>query len=80
MLPLVWPGYFPKSCGVYEPWQLADFLKTPHGLRPLGHVADDEGHQMLRASLTEEEKVREDTRNLLLLKWTNELLLEDGEP
>ena len=33
---------------------------------------------MLRASLTDEEKVKEDTRNLLLLEWAKELLLEEA--
>ena len=45
----------------------------------LGHSADDEAHRMLRADL-EEEQVREDARNLMLLEWAKELLLdEDGD-
>jgi hypothetical protein len=73
------PTFVSEIKAIFEPWQLADFLTTPRRLGPLGHTADDEGHRMLRASLTEDEKVREDTRNLLLLEWAKELLLEDGE-
>jgi hypothetical protein len=74
------PTFVTEINEIFEPWRLADFLNTPRRLGALGHTADDEGHRMLLASLTEEEKVREDTRNLLLLEWAKELLLEDGEP
>ncbi|OYV84693.1 MAG: hypothetical protein B7Z73_14955 [Planctomycetia bacterium 21-64-5] len=74
------PTFVVEIKNLFEPWQLADFLNTPRRLGSMGHCIDEEGHRMLRASLTEEEKVREDTRNLLLLEWAKELLLEDGEP
>lgn len=73
------PTFVSEIKAIFEPWQLADFLNTPRRLGPLGHGIDEKGHRMLRASLTEEEKLREDTRNLLLLEWAKELLLEDGD-
>ena len=47
--------------------------------RPLGHIASEEAHRMFRDELDEELRVREDARNLTLLEWAKELLLdEDG--
>jgi hypothetical protein len=34
---------------------------------------------MFRAALKEEQRVREDARNLMLLEWAKELLLEETE-
>jgi hypothetical protein len=63
---------------MFEPWQLAEFLNTPRRLGALGHTADDEGHRMLRESMEESERIQEDARNLTLLEWARELLLEEG--
>ena len=61
---------------IFEAWQLAQFLNTPRRLRALGHVSTEEGHRMLRAEWEEEERIRDDARNLMLLEWAKELLLE----
>jgi hypothetical protein len=60
---------------LFEPSQLNGFLNTPRRLGTLGHVADDETHRMLRAELEDEQRVREDARNLILLEWAKELLV-----
>lgn len=62
---------------LFEPWQISEFLNTPRRLGALGHVADDETHRMLREGLEESERIQEDARNLLLLEWAKELLLEE---
>jgi len=43
----------------------------------LGHTASEEAHRMFREALEEHEKVREDARNLMLLDWAKDLLLEE---
>jgi hypothetical protein len=63
---------------LFEPFQLTEYLNTPRRLEALGHVASDESHQMFREALDESEKAREDARNLTLLEWAKELLLEEG--
>ena len=73
------PAFVDEIKALFEPWQLAAFLNTPRRLGALGHTADDEGHRMLRAALDESEKNREDARNLMLLEWARELLLDEGE-
>lgn len=73
------PTFVSEIKAIFEAWQLADFLNTPRRLGAMGHCIDEEGQRMLRASLTDEEKVRQDTRNLLLLEWAKELLLENGD-
>ena len=67
------------SLSVFEPFQLAEFLNTPRRLGALGHASTEEGHRALRAEWTEEERLREDARNLRLLEWAKELLLEEDE-
>lgn len=73
------PSFVAEIKELFEPWQLADFLDTPRRLGALGHVTDDEGHRMLREGMDESEKAREDARNLLLLEWAKELLLDMAE-
>jgi len=73
------PSFVTEIQALFEPWRLAQFLKTPRRLGALGHAADDEGHRMLRASLDESEKAREDARNLLLLETATELLLGESD-
>jgi hypothetical protein len=64
---------------LFELWQLAEFLDTPRRLGPLGHTVDEEGYRMLRAEWEEEDRLRDDARNLILLEWAKELLLESEE-
>jgi hypothetical protein len=74
------PAFVTEIKEMFEPWQLAEYLNTPRRLGALGHTADDEGHRLLREGLEKEEQVREDARNLMLLEWAKELLLEeDGD-
>lgn len=65
---------------LFERWRLAEFLDTPRPLGPLGHTVGEEGYRMLRAEWEEEERIRDDARNLMLLEWARELLLEETEP
>jgi hypothetical protein len=51
----------------FEPFQLAEFLNTPRRLGTLVPVASEEAHRMFRDELDEEQQVREDARNLMLL-------------
>lgn len=71
------PAFVAEINALFEPFQLAEFLNTPRRLGALGHTADDEGHRLLREALDESEKAREDARNLTLLEWARELLLEE---
>jgi len=71
------PAFVAEIKAMFEPWQLADFLNTPRRLGALGHVADEEAHRMFRAELGEEQRLREDARNLMMLEWAKELLLEE---
>ncbi|MGA8348743.1 MAG: hypothetical protein ACXWPK_09230 [Isosphaeraceae bacterium] len=71
------PAFVSEIKALYEPWQLAEFLNTPRRLGALGHTASEEAHRMFREALEEHEKVREDARNLILLDWAKELLLEE---
>jgi hypothetical protein len=73
------PAFVAEIKALFEPLQLAEFLNTPRRLGALGHVASDEAHRMFREALDESEKAREDARNLTLLEWARELLLEEGE-
>lgn len=70
------PVFAAEIRAMFEPWQLAEYLNIPRRLGVLGHTADDEGHRLLREALDESEKAREDARNLTLLEWAKELLLE----
>jgi hypothetical protein len=63
---------------LFEPLQLAEFLNTPRRLGALGHVATEKAHQLFREQLDEQQRVREDARNLTLLEWARELLLDEG--
>ncbi len=72
------PDFVTEIKEVFEPWQLAEFLDTPRRLGALGHASTDEGHRMLREALDESAKTREDARNLALLEWAKDLLLNDG--
>lgn len=73
------PAFVAEIKDIFEPWQLAEYLDTPSRLGALGHVADDEGHRLLRSQAEPEDLVREDARNLRLLEWAKELLLEPQE-
>ena len=73
------PAFVTGIKALFEHWQLADFLNTPRRLGALGHASTEEGHRMLRAEWTEEERIREDARNLMLLEWAKELLLDEAE-
>ena len=74
------PDYVAEILAIFEPHQLAEYLETPRRLGALGHTANEEAHQMLRAELDDSEKAREDARNLLLLEWAKELLLDERRP
>ena len=69
------PLFIAEIKKLFEPWKIAEFLETPRRLGALGHVADDEGHEMFRKQVDEADNVREDARNLRLLEWARELLL-----
>ena len=71
------PNFIAEIKNMFEAWQIAGFLETPQRLSALGHTADEEGHKALRSQLDEPEKLREDARNLMLIEWARELLLED---
>jgi hypothetical protein len=73
------PTFVTEIKSVFEAWKIAEFLNTPRRLGALGHVADDEGHRMLRESMEESESLEEDARHLMLFEWAKELLLGDGE-
>jgi hypothetical protein len=73
------PAFVADIKALFEPFQLAEFLNTPRRLGALGHVASEEAHRLFRDSLDEEQRVREDARNLTLLEWARELLLEEGQ-
>jgi len=73
------PTFVAGIKALFESWQLAEFLDTPRCLGPLGHTVDEEGYRMLRAEWEDEERIRDDARNLMLLEWAKELLLEETE-
>jgi hypothetical protein len=73
------PSFVAEIKALFEPWQLAQYLETPRRLGALGHVASKKAHQMFREAMNEEERTREDARNLMLLEWAKELLLEPRE-
>jgi hypothetical protein len=73
------PAFVAEINGVFEQWQIAEFLNTPRRLGALGQVADEETHRMFREGLDEDERVREDARNLILLEWAKELLLDEED-
>jgi len=69
------PDFIAEIKDIFEPHQLREFLDTPRRLGILGHTGDEEGHRMLRSQMEDEEIVREDARNLMMLEWARELLL-----
>jgi hypothetical protein len=75
-----WRDAIPEFVGaiksLFEPWQIAQFLQTPRRLGPLGHTTSKKVHQMYRDAMEESERIEEDARNLTLLSWAEELLLE----
>ncbi len=73
------PAFVAGIKAQFELWQLADFLNTPRRLGALGHVASEEAHRMFREAMDESERIREDARNLMLLEWAKELLLDEAE-
>jgi len=73
------PAFVAEIKALFEPFQLAEFLNTPRRLGALGHVASEEAHLMFREELDDSQRAREDARNLTLLEWAKDLLLdEDG--
>ena len=70
------PVFVDEIKAIFESHQIADFLNTPRRLGPLGHTADDTTHRLFREALEESERLREDARNLVLLEWAKEMLLE----
>ena len=74
------PDFVTEILTIFEPHQLAEYLETPRRLGVLGHTASEEGHRMLRAELDEAERIQEDARNLMLLEWAKELLLDEEQP
>jgi hypothetical protein len=74
------PAFVAEILSIFEPHQLAGYLNTPRRLGALGHVASEETHRMFRAELDDSEKAREDARNMLLLEWAKELLLDERRP
>ncbi len=73
------PQFIDKIKEIFEPWQIAQFFRTPRRLGALGHTADKEGHEALRSQLDESDNVREDARNLMMIEWARELLMKDKE-
>src|ERR1700730_10755994 len=73
------PTFVAEIKSIFEAWRLAEFLNTPRRLGALGHASTEEGHRLLRAEWTDEERLREDARNMMLLEWAKELLLEEAE-
>jgi len=71
------PAFVAEILSIFEPHQLAEYLNTPRRLGALGHVASEETHRMFRAELDDSEKAREHARDLLLLEWAKELLLDE---
>ena len=69
--------FIAKIKEIFERWQIVAFLETPRRLGALGHTADDKGHEILRGQLAESEKLREDSRNLILIERAREWLLEE---
>ena len=71
------PHFIGKIKEIFEQWHIAEFLETPRRLGALGHTADREGHELFRSQVDESENLREDARNLMLLEWARQLLMDD---
>ena len=65
------PIFVAEIKALFEAWKLAEFLNTPRRLGPMGHTISEEGHRTFREQMTEEERIREDARNLMLLEWAS---------
>ena len=72
------PAFVAEIKAIFETWKLAEFLNTPRRLGALGHATTEEGHRLLAAEWSEEERIRQDARNLMLLEWAQELLLGES--
>jgi len=73
------PSFVAEIKDIFERWQLTDYLDTPRRLGALGHASDEEGHLALRSQIGGEDLAREDARNLTMLEWAKELLVEGEE-
>ncbi len=73
------PSFVAEIQALFEPWGLAQFLKTPRRLGALGHTADDQAHRKLTEGLDDSERLRQDARDLMLLDWATELLLGESD-
>ncbi len=76
------PAFVAEIRSIFEAWQLAEFLNTPRRLGaawatllPTTKDTTDAAWMLL----DESEKGREDARNLMLLEWAKELLLEESD-
>jgi hypothetical protein len=72
------PTFVAEIKAIFEGWQIASYLNEPRRLGALGHVADDQTHQLFRQQATDAENLQEDARNLVLVEWARQLLLNDG--
>lgn len=72
------PAFVAEINGIFELWKLSEFLNMPCRLGALGHATTEEGHRLLTADWTEEERIRQDARKLILLEWAKELLLDES--
>jgi hypothetical protein len=70
------PHFIAKVKEIFQPWEIAEFFGTPRRLGALGHVADEEAHQAFHTQMEDSERLREDTRNLLLFERAREWLLD----
>ena len=43
------PLFIGRIKDMFEPWKIAEFLETPRRLGALGHIADEEGHELFRS-------------------------------
>jgi hypothetical protein len=71
------PTFVAEIKALFEPWKLTEFLNTPCRLGPIAHTISEEDHRAFREQMTEEERIREDARNLMLLEWAKELLIKE---
>lgn len=74
------PEFVAEIQSIFDPDQLDEYLNTPRRLGALGHAADEGTHRAFRAEMDDAEKTQEDARNLMLLEWAKEWLLDDGRP
>jgi hypothetical protein len=72
------PKFVAEIKAIFQGWQIANYLNKPRRVGALGHVADDATHQMFRQQAMDAENLQEDARNLVLVEWARQLLLNDG--